>query len=252
MPTSPDNSKELLNRFMAENPEELSLKEQVERLEQEKREPQEIKAQTPDNKELVFDLEKARQDFQDWYKEHNLDIEEIPEISLNKEEIEEVKTLIEQGLINDIAIRADKVKYADLNKETAKGYNQTWQSSNFQSDGGFDKLDEQETNPYLEANPEEDKPAFHLVFYNNIKELDQDDVLKETLGKSADDLKPWLENINKKHKVNLEGISLKDYLIIQRKYTEQALEQAKQANPNIDIKDKSLDMDAKKWTWCAK
>jgi len=205
----------------------------------EKKEETIIKAINPEKKEIELNLETERQKWQKFYEDHNFKNKvEIPEISLSLENIREIEHLIEQGFIDKWAIIPDHLSYQELEPEMAKGYEETYLWDEFKKDGGFEQLDKQETT---------EQPQYRLLFYKQAKELDQDPILKQTLGKSAEDMEEWLAQTNKKEKTNLQGISLKEYLIIQRQFLEQNNPKTKE-----QIQDQQNHLDVNKWTWCLK
>ena len=190
-----------------------------------------IQAKTPEGKEIVFDLEKERQAWQEFYDQHNLKTH-IPDIKLNPEQVKELQDLIEKGYIDDLAIIADELSYQDIEREMTQGYEATRLGDNFKADGGLATLDQQET-----------KQGFHLVGYKKVKELDQDPFLKQTLNQSPDDLNALFKKLEQEQNIKLQGLSGKDYLIIQRKFVEET-------ETSKDIQDQDRHMDATKWTWC--
>ena len=103
-----------------------------------------IQAKTPEGKEIVFDLEKERQAWQEFYDQHHLKTH-IPDIKLNPEQIKELQNLIEKGYIDDLAIIADELSYPDIEREMTQGYEETFAGSDFDTDGGLATLDQQET-----------------------------------------------------------------------------------------------------------
>ena len=211
------------------------LTERLEALAKKEERETEIIAQTKEGQEIVFNLEKERQKWQDWYQEkHHFKKIKIPEIRLTKEQSQEIKNLVEQGYVDSCAIIAKKITYQDLEKEMSKGYTETYQNSDFKGGGGWQALNEKET-----------KPGFRLVFYQKVKELNQDPILKKTLGKSAKQIKEFLEELKEKQGIELEGLFLKDYLVIQRKFTEET-------KPSLDIQDDKRHLDADNWAWCLK
>ena len=195
------------------------------------------------NKEIEINLETERTRWQAFYENHNFkDKVDIPELSLTEEQIKEVQTLIEQGFVDSTAIIPDHLTYQELEPEMAKGYAETWTDSDFKSDGGFDELDKLESIK---------QPTYRIVFYKKVQNLDNDKILKATKNKSPDKMDECLKETNKQHNANIEGISLKDYLIIQREFVETRLIGG-QATTDKDIQDKSRHMDEDGLTWCLK
>lgn len=191
------------------------------------------------NKEIEINLETERQRWQTFYESHNFKNKvEIPELSLTEEQIKEVQTLIEQGFVDKVAIIPDHLTYQELEPEMAKGYVETYQGSNFQEDKGFQELDKLE---------QVKQPTYRLIFYKKTQGLDSDKKLKETKGKSPDKMDEELKQINKQYSTDIQGISLKDYLIIQREFVETT-------NTDKDIQDKSRHMESgsSDVTWCLK
>ena len=203
----------------------------------EKKEQEIIKAKNPENQEIEMNLESERQYWQKFYENHNFkDKVDIPEIHLKEEQIKEIQTLIEQGFVDKCAVIPDHLTYAELEPEMSKGYEETYQGSNFKQDGSFATLDEQE---------QAKQPAYRLVFYKKVQNLEDDKILKQTRGKSPDEMDEYLKETNKKLNTDIQGISLKDYLITQREFTETT-------NPDKNIQDKSRHMDEAGWNWCLK
>ena len=189
------------------------------------------------NKEIEINLEAERQRWQTFYESHNFKNKvEIPELTLTEEQIKEVQTLIEQGFVDATAIIPDHLTYQELEPEMSKGYVETYQWDNFKNDGGLATLDQQESIK---------NPTYRLIFYKKVQNLGDDKRLKATKNKSPDKMDEELKEINKQHNANIEGTSLKDYLIIQREFAETT-------NTKQDIQDKSRHMDENGWTWCLK
>jgi len=194
-------------------------------------------------KEIEINLEAERQRWQIFYESHNFKNKvEIPELTLTEEQIKEVQTLIEQGFVDKCAIIPDHLTYQELEPEMVKGYVETWTDSDFKSDGGLGELDKLET-PQLRSGQANQR--YRIVFYKKVQNLDDDKMLKATKNKSPEKMDEELNKINKQHNAKIEGISLKDYLIIQREFTETT-------NTKQNIQDKSRHMDENGWTWCLK
>ena len=211
--------------------EEIASREEIE--------TQIIKAKTPEGREIRFDMEKEREKWQEFYEKHNLKTD-IPEIKLKEEQIKEIQNLIEKGYVDELAIIADELSYSDVEREMTQGYEETRTGGNFDADGGFATLDQQET---PSASSGQAKKRFHLVFYKKVKELDQDPFLKQTLNKSPEDIDALFKQLEQEQNIKLQGLSGKDYLVIQRKFVEET-------ETSKDIQDKDRHMDANRWTWC--
>jgi len=180
------------------------------------------------NQEIEFNLEAEKQRWQTFYENHNFKNKvEIPELFLTEEQIKEIQTLIEQGFVDKCAIIPDHLSYKELLPEMAKGYEETYQGSNFKEDGSFAALDQQESVK---------QPTYRLIFYKKIQNLDDDKILKATKDKSPDKMGEYLKETNKKLNTDIRGIFLKDYLIMQRQIFETE-------NKHID---------ESSWSWCLK
>jgi len=190
-------------------------------------------------KEIEINLEAERQRWQIFYESHNFKNKvEIPELTLTEEQIKEVQTLIEQGFVDKCAIIPDHLTYQELEPEMVKGYVETYQGDNFKEDKGFQELDRLE---------QIKQPTYRLIFYKKTQGLDSDKKLKGTKGKSPEKMDEELKQINEQYSTDIQGISLKDYLIIQREFVETT-------NTDKDIQDKSRHMESgsSDVTWCLK
>jgi hypothetical protein len=186
------------------------------------------------NQEIEFNLEAERQTWQTFYENHNFkDKVEIPELFLTEEQIKEIQTLIEQGFVDKCAVIPDHLTYQELLPEMAKEYEETYQGSNFKEDKGFDELDKLET-PQLRSG--QANQQYRLIFFKKAQNLGDDTILKQTKGKSPDKMDEYLKEINKKLNTDIQGISLKDYLVTQRQIFET----------------ENKHMDEQGWTWCLK
>ena len=195
------------------------------------------------NQEIEINLETERIRWQTFFENHNFkDKVDIPELTLNEEQIKEIQILIEQGFVDKCAVIPDHLIYQELEPEMAKAYEKTGTGSNFDSDGGFDELDKQETPRQSSGQANQ---QYRLIFYKKVQNLEDDKILKATKGKSPDQIDKYIEQINKQHNTDIQGISLKDYLIIQREFTETI-------NTDKNIQDKSRHMDEQGWSWCLK
>ena len=223
-----------MEQFVAELKE---LKKQRKRIEKGTAETTITATNKETNKEIEINLEAERQRWQTFYESHNFkDKVDIPELTLTEEQIKEVQTLIEQGFVDATAIIPDHLTYQELEPEMVKGYVETWTDSDFKSDGGFNELDKLESIK---------QPTYKIVFYKKVQNLGDDKILKATKNKSPNQMDEELKETNKKLNTDIQGISLKDYLIIQREFTETT-------NTKQNIQDKSRHMDEDGWTWCLK
>ena len=164
-----------------------------------------------EGREIKFELKKQLEDWAEFYQKHNIDWIEMPEtIRLTPEQEKEIIRLIEQFGFDKMIIIPENIadtgdKMEKLHKEMTEGeeYEDSFQSSNFQEDGGF---------PALAIGNN-----LKIILTKNIQELDDDKLHKETLGKSIDDLEAPGGIFQKNQ---LQGLDLTSYLIYQREYFE--------------------------------
>lgn len=194
-----------------------------------------IRTKTPEKNEISFDLAKEREGWQAWYQGHGFKVE-IPEINLSPNEIKEIQDLIEKGYVDACVIVADQISYKDLGRKMTRGYKRTDQEWTFKESGnnGFKGLDR------------DNQPSkkFRLVFFKKVKELDRDPLLAQTIGRSPEQIEEFLEKL-KQQGLNLESLSFKDYLIIQRKFMEET-------EPDRHIRDQARHLDVENETFFLK
>lgn len=193
------------------------------------------------NKEIEINLETERQRWQEFYENHNFeDKVDIPEIYLTDEQIREVKTLIEQGFVDSCAIIPDHLTYQELGPEMTKGYDEyerpIQQLCGFEEKRDFNELDKLESTK---------KPQYRIIFYKKVRNVADDKRLETTKEKSPDRMEQYLKQTNKQLNTQLTGISLKDYLIIQREFAETT-------NTNDAMYDDSRRMDQIRSSSCLK
>ena len=168
---------------------------------------QEIIAITPEGKEVKIKVQEQLKQWKKLYADNGIDWIDLPEsIELTEEQAQEIRRLIELGLDTMMIIPENIVntgeRYEKLHQKMSKGYKKTDQADNFKNDGGFEGIKDKQS-------------GLRIVMVKNIQELEEDDLHKETLDKSLDDLEAE-DGIFKKNKVR--GLSPSEYLIFQRKY----------------------------------
>ena len=169
-----------------------------------------IEGKTPEGKKVKFELQEQLESWRDFYKKHNVDWAPLPEdISVTKEQAKEMRRLIKElGFDKMIIIPENLVntgeKYEKLNTLMSKGYNETYQEEDFIEQGGFDGL----------KNKSE---KLKIILTKVVQNLEDDELFKETLGESVNDLEEEGGIFETK---GVRGLDLGTYLVWQREYFE--------------------------------
>jgi len=198
-----------------------------------------ITAKTPENKEIVFEMNKIREHWHNFYKEHNLQeiADSLPEqITLSQEQIQRIQELSkEQGFDTFILLPPNPDQYLDKLKQETSDKELAGLSEKKQYDNkktylsgtvkpNFPDKIKTINRPCLSAGRPKDKP--YLLFLKSSLEVPDD-----TREQSASDLREQFK------KNNLNGLTLSEYFIFQRNYTK------------TRINDKNPHPDAEYWTW---
>jgi len=177
-------------------------------IEGERRGEQIITAKTPEGKEIKFEIKEQLEYWRKFYAEHGIDWIELPgEINVTEKQAKEVKRLIEElgfdkMIIAPARLAGDGKKYEQLHERMSEGYEETYQGDNFKADGGFEDL-------------KNTSDKLRIIITKEVQNLEDDELLKETLSKSVDALEA---GIFKEKKVR--GIDAATYLVMQREYFE--------------------------------
>ena len=169
-------------------------------------------------KELSFDIIKELKHWSDFYQTTGIDWVTLPDtISLTPDQTKEMTRLMELGfdkmliipnnLVGQPNIKGDKLAkpaahYDDLHKKMSEGYTGTWYSDNYKSDGGIGASKDKTT-------------SLRIILTKDVQNLKDDELFKQTLGKSVDDLTNK-DGLFATHQVH--GLSESEYLIYQREY----------------------------------
>ena len=217
--------------------------------------PKEIKAnftdpETNETKEISFNLAEQIKTWQQFYQNHNLPIPNEQEIKnswrKNRQEIQ--KAMETYGFDKILIIPENLPATEKLHTQMSQGYTETYQNDNFKKAGSFAGAKHSETQKTRIILCHNDQNTYQNPQANFFA--------KQTLGKSILQLssltEPQLqtkiqkqENIpidfetqinNQKIQIQAEGLSLNEYLILQRQYF--------QANQKH--------LDEKGWTWLLK
>ncbi|MDO9231315.1 MAG: hypothetical protein Q7U36_02395 [bacterium] len=204
--------------------------------------------ETNKDKDIEIDLEKEIQWQKKFYKEHK-----IPEF--NEQEVKQILRLHKLEIQKEMALYGyDQILIIpkklptseELNEKMTDGdgYVTTWQSNNFKNGGGF-----------TGAKTSESKKTKIILTHsdqNILKDENTNPYLKQTLGKnimqlsglSEEQIQERVENnqpipINFElsgNQIKTEGLSLNEYLILQRQYFQKT----------------NNHLDEKSWTWLPK
>jgi len=172
-------------------------------------------------REIRFDLGERLKYWTKFYQSKKVDWVKLPEkIKLKPEKIEEMKRLMAMGFdhltiipanlvgrpeIKDGAIVKQAEHYADLHEIMTAGYNKTWLSDNYKKEGGIGGAEDRIT-------------GLRIILSKEAQDLEDDELLAQTLGKSVDDLNDPTTGIFPKTKTG--GFTESGYLILQREYFE--------------------------------
>lgn len=213
-------------------------------------------------KEVEIDLENELKYWSEFYNEHNIK-GGMPKLeNLTKKQIKDMKIMAESGFDKIIIIPAlagaskeeDEKKYNEelnniylqIHNEMTNGYNRTKENESFKDDGGFEAI-----------NKEIDYSKPQIIFTREARNIygSEDPILNGTLKKRVEDLRKWIKgknlmkNITEDEKVKekvkklegkIGGISMLEYLIMQREYAERkAKDKGKEIRKARHLDDKS-------------
>ena len=201
-------------------------KKNIEKPEKPKSMDQTILAQDKEGNEIEFNLEDIKNQWIEFYKQHNLkEIQEQVEnidIQLNNEQIDTIKEKTKEGFNHFIllpSIETQKQQLTNIKEQTEKpikGLNDKQQYSY----KGTHLWDDVEKNiDHIQTNNRpENKP--YLLFIKDNPEVDED-----TIDKSAETLRQTFEQKQE------TGLTIQEYLIFQRDYTQR---HKQEDNPHPD------------------
>jgi hypothetical protein len=167
-----------------------------------------ISAISPEGKEIKFELKEQLKYWGNFYKDEKVDWITLPEnIKITEEQRKEIERLISEFGFDKMIIipenlAATGVNYKKLHTLMSKDYNETRQSDNFKADGSFAGLKNKSN-------------KLRIILTRDIKELDDDELFKQTLDKKMDELDAT-NGILTKNK--LKGLDVATYLIYQKEY----------------------------------
>ena len=217
--------------------------------------PKEIKAnfknpETNQTKEITINIQEKIQEFQEFYKSHNLPIPNEQEIKKifqkNKAEIQ--KEIETYGYDNVLIVPENLPNTSSLEQKMTEGYVATWTGDNFNQANGFvgakhtesqkakiilthndqNIYQNQNANPFAKATLDKD--------IMQLSGLTQSELARRIQNKESIPIN-FEKNINGKNmQVEAEGLSLNEYLILQRQYFEK----------------NQKHLDEKGWTWLPK
>jgi hypothetical protein len=182
-----------------------------------------ISALSPEGKEIKFELKEQLKYWNDFYKDEGVDWINFPEnIKITEEQQKEVERLItefgfDKMIIIPENLAATEANYEKLHTLMSKGYNETLQTDNFKSDGGFAGLKNKSN-------------KLRIILTRDIEELGDDELFKQTLDKAMDEFNTT-NGILAKNK--LEGLGVDAYLVCQRDH----------------FKRTGKHLDEENWTW---
>ena len=190
-----------------------------------------IEAKTPEGEPILFDMEKIKEEWRAFYNEHNLSemAQHLPDkINLTAEQIERIQALAEtEGFNKFIILPENPQQYLEKIKQgTEAELSGLKTDQQYSKEGTYlsDTVKPNFPDNITTLNRPQSKP--YLLFLK-----DSPEVPEETLNKSADALRKEFEE------KNLTGLTLQEYLLFQRDYTEN---HQTDANPHPDTK---------KWGW---
>ncbi|MFZ5364586.1 MAG: hypothetical protein ACOZBH_00025 [Patescibacteria group bacterium] len=163
---------------------------------------------TPEGKEVRFELKEQLEYWRDFYKEAGVDWAELPaEIKITEAQAKEIERLItELGFDKMIIIPAGLAdtgkKYEELHEKMSEGYKDTFQSDNFEADRGFAGLVNKSN-------------GLRIIVTKEVKELADDALFKETIGKSVNALEAEGGIFEQR---GVRGLNAAEYLVFQREY----------------------------------
>ena len=168
-------------------------------------------------KQIEINIEQQLEYWTNFYKENKVDWITLPDsIQLQEQQITEMKRLIKEygfdklliipeNIVGQAQVKDKKLikkaeNYSKLHELMTKEYNESSQGDNFKQDESFDGISDNST-------------KLRLILTKDIQELYDDKLFKDTLGKSPDKLKEQFID-----KLNLQSLSVSEYLIYQREY----------------------------------
>ncbi|MFZ5364582.1 MAG: hypothetical protein ACOZBH_00005 [Patescibacteria group bacterium] len=174
----------------------------------------EIRALTPEGKEVKFELREQLEYWRNFYKEAGVDWAELPEeIKITEEQAKEIERLIEElgfdkmmiipaGLTGKVGKDGKDENYVKLHEKMSADYNDTYQDPNFEAGGGFEGLRNKSN-------------GLRIIVTKEVQNLKDNELFKQTLGKSVDDLEGKKGIFVEK---GVRGIDTATYLVWQREY----------------------------------
>ena len=176
-----------------------------------------IDKETKQEEQIEINIEKELKYWNNFYKENKVDWTTLPEsIQLQEDQVQEMKRLIKEHGFNKVLIIPENIvglpefkndelikpaeNYSKLHDLMTKTYNESWQYDNFKEDKSFDGI-------------YDNSVKLRIILTKDIKELDDDKLFKDTLGKSPDKLKEQFID-----KLDLQSLSVSEYLIYQKEY----------------------------------
>lgn len=192
-------------------------KESLEKIEKREAPEQLIRAEDKEGKEVEFNLEQIKDYWLNFYKDHNLgeiaeSLKDI-EIRLTNEQIETLKQKTKEGFNRFIllpSVEIQQIHLANIKRETERELPGLDKKEQYNKEEGIWFSDVVKLNlpdKIIALNRPKDKPYFLFV-------RDEQEVSKATLDKSALKLRKMLKD--KKE----TSLTLAEYLIFQRDYTE--------------------------------
>ena len=202
-----------------------------------------ISATTPEGKEVSFELREMAQYWNKFYQDEGIDwAEPIPEdISIAQEQETEMKRLITEfgfdkmmivpdGLVGEpefeeyeedgetkVRLVKPDQKYIDLHAKMSEGYVETYQAGNYKEDGGIGATKDK-------------RKGLRIILTKQVQELKDDELFKQTLDKSIEDLEKEDGIFAEK---GVTGLTESEYLVLQREY----------------FKETKKHLDEKNYTW---
>jgi predicted DNA binding CopG/RHH family protein len=204
------------------------LREIMEITEKEEEEHTIIRAQTPENKEIVFEMEKIKQHWLDAYEQNKLqelakELEPIA-IRLSEQQIKEIQELArKEGFDYFIllpSIETQEKHLTQIKKQTEKPI-KGLKGKNQYSDQGTYLSDTVKPNfpDNIQTNNRPENKAY-LLFLKDTAQVDA-----ETVNKPAEQLRKEFK------KKNETGLTIAEYLLFQRDYTQRHINE-KKAHPD--------------------
>ena len=170
-----------------------------------------IEGKSPEGKDIKFELNEQLNYWGKFYQNHKIDWIELPKkIKVGEEQVKEMKRLIEKLGFDKMIIIPENLantgeKYKKLYELMSKGWEKDL-SLNFKEDVGlgFEKLKNK-------------SDKLRIILTKETQDLKDNELFKQTLGNSADDLE---ESSGIFRKYGVRGIDAEIYLVWQREYHE--------------------------------